>query len=282
MHGTSCVFANVHVKEPIKLPFFKRILNKFIDATGLLKKYRIQDWEIKYGPVYSSRKVIKNQYINKDANTGFYEKDIHSEWGDKIYPYLAEGMTVYGEICGYFDNKLTKKGKLPIIQTQYDYGCKYVEGEVGESIFMPYRVTTTNEDGSKTEWEVPDVREWTIQLIERMKEHDDDNWKYIHPIDLLYHGALEDLYPDLDIANHWHENLLERMKNDKEHFGMEENEPMCTHYEVPREGICLRKEGDEILENFKLKTIAFAFGEAIRYDSGDVDIEATEGYGNES
>lgn len=282
MHGTSCVFANVHVKEPVKLPFFQRIFNKIVDVTGLFKKHRIRDWEIKYGPVYSSRRVITNEYINTNKGPGFYEKDIYSEWGDKIYPYLEEGMTAYGEICGYYDNKLTKKGKLPIIQTQYDYGCKYVEGEVGESIFMPYRITTTNEDGSKTEWEVPDVREWTIQLIERMKERDDDNWKYIHPIDLLYHGALGDLYPDLDVANHWHENLLERMKNDKEHFGMEENEPMCTHYEVPREGVCLRKEGDEILENFKLKTIAFAFGEAIRYDSGDVDIEAAEGYGDES
>ena len=66
--------------------------------------------------------------------------------------------------------------------------------------------------------------------------------------------------------------------NDKEHFGMEENEPMCTHYQSPREGFCLRKCNDPINECFKLKSLAFTFGEAIRYDEGDVDIEAEEGY----
>ena len=68
------------------------------------------------------------------------------------------------------------------------------------------------------------------------------------------------------------------MKNDKEHFGMEENEPMCTHYESPREGICIRRVGDEVPRCDKLKTIAFALGEAIRMDQGDVDAEMVEGY----
>jgi hypothetical protein len=68
------------------------------------------------------------------------------------------------------------------------------------------------------------------------------------------------------------------MKNDKEHFGMEEYEPLCTDIKVPREGICLRIDDDPILENFKLKTTSFALGEAILYDDDDYqDIEVQEG-----
>ena len=68
------------------------------------------------------------------------------------------------------------------------------------------------------------------------------------------------------------------MKNDKEHFGMEENEPLCNHYEVPREGICIRKYKDPELHCYKLKTMSFALGEAIRMDQGDVDSEMVEGF----
>ena len=266
-HGTSLIVGNLHVKEPIRLPFIQRTLNKFIDATGIFRSKRIKDWKEVYGPVYSSRTVIKNRYINKEVSDGYYEKDIWSEWGNIIYPYLDPGMTVYGEICGYVT------GTETMIQKTYDYGC-----EPGENNLMVYRITTTNEDGTKREWEVSEILFWTNHLIETMKSVDDANRRRIHPIDLLYHGTLGDLYPDLDTETHWHENLLERMKNDKEHFGMEENEPMNTHFETPREGICVRKVGETIPSCYKLKTIAFTFGEAIRYDQGDVDIEADEGY----
>ena len=270
-HGTSIIIGNLHVKEPIKLPIFQRVFNKLVDITGLLKTRRIQDWVVKYGPVYSSRTVIKNQYINKDAGNGFYEKDVWTEWGDIVYPYLEEGMTVYGEICGYVT------GTESMIQKTYDYGC-----EPGENNLMLYRITTTEEDGSKKEWEVPEVKAWTESLIERMRSAEDENWKRIHPIDLLYHGTLEELYPELDTESHWHENLLEKLKNDKEHFGMEENEPMNTHYpESPREGICIRKEGDKIPACSKLKCYSFFLGESIRMDNGDVDAEMEEGYGDE-
>ena len=267
-HGTSCIIGKLHVNQPIKLPFFKRMFNKFVDFTHLFKSLRITDSEVVYGPVYASRKVIKNKYINQDVTGGYYNADVWTEYGDIIYPYLDEGMTVYGEICGYLT------GSESMIQSSYDYGCKQ-----GENNVMFYRITTTNEDGTKKEWEVSEVLDWTNKLIERMKEAGDENWKRIHPIDLLYHGTLEDLYPDLDTENHWHEALLERMKNDKEHFGMEENEPLCNN-EVPREGFCLRKCNDERLECFKLKTIAFGLKEALVYDSGAVDIEAAEGYGD--
>ena len=175
-------------------------------------------------------------------------------------------MTVYGEICGFIT------GSDEPIQKTYDYGC-----ERGENNIMFYRITT-EEDGVKKEWEVQEVLEWTKKLIEEMKECDDPYWVRVTPIDLLYHGTLGDLYPQVVNSEHWHENVLEEMKNDKEHFGMEENEPLCTHNKVPREGICLRKFSDPIRECFKLKTSAFMLGEAIRTDAGEVDIEMEEGY----
>ena len=272
MHGTSIVIGKVHVKQPIRLPFFKRMFNFFVDKTGLFKSKRITDYEVVYGPVYSSRKVIKNKYINKDVNGGFYGTDIWTEYGDMIYPYLDEGMTVYGEICGY----ITDSDKP--IQKTYDYGCNK-----GENIIMFYRITTTNEDGSKCEWEVQEVFDWTMKLKQKLYDEGKpiDALK-IHPIDVLYHGTLEDLYPDLDEENHWAVNLLEKMKHDKEHFGMEENEPLCTHNKVPREGICIRKCGDKRPSCYKLKTSAFFLGESIRMDAGEVDIEMADNYGDET
>ena len=267
LHGTSVCLGRLHVNQPIKLPFFKLVYNKIVDFLHLPKKIRITDTEVVYGPVYTSRTVIKNRYINKEVSGGYYGSDIWSEYGDIIYPYLSEGMTVYGEILGYLT------GSQKMIQKAYDYGCKE-----GENKLMLYRITTTNDDGTKREWEVEEVYNWTTELISRMRANEDENYKKIHPIDILYKGTLEGLYPDLDTSIHWHEELLERMKNDKEHFGMEMNEPLCTNNEVPREGICIRKCNDERLECFKLKCYSFHIAEDIRMSENDVDIEMAEGY----
>jgi hypothetical protein len=173
-------------------------------------------------------------------------------------------MSVYGEICGY------QVGSEKMIQPSYDYRCN-----PGENILMPYRITTTNEDGTKTEWEVPAVKEWTEQM---MNEHEELKTRLV-PIDLLYHGRLADLYPDLDTEQHWQMNLLMRMKSDTERFGMEQNEPLCKN-EVPREGLVIRKEGDELSEAFKLKCDAFFAWEKGQMDAGVVDAEMMDGYGD--
>ena len=257
IHGTSFVCGKVHVKTPIKLPFIQRMCNKFIDLTGWFKKYRTIDYKIEYGNVTSSRKVIKNKYINKDVTDGYYSVDVYSEYGYLIYPYLSEGMTVYGEIFGYLTNN-TK-----MIQKQYDYGC-----EVGTNKLMPYRITTSLPDGGKYEWNVEEVKDWTEKLI---KEHPEIADR-IHVIDLLYHGTLADLYPTLSLTEHWNENVLEELRNDKKHFGMEKNEPLCEN-KVPREGLCIRIDDDETNENFKLKCQKFYDREKKLMDEGEVDIE---------
>jgi hypothetical protein len=238
------------------------MFNKFVDFTGILRSKRIKDWEEVYGPVYSSRKVIKNRYINKEVNGGFYEKDVWSEWGDIIYPYIEPGMTIYGEICGYVT------GTESMIQKTYDYGC-----EVGKNKMMVYRITTTNENGTKREWEISEVKEWTERLV---KEHPEIADR-IHVIDVLYHGTLQDLYPELSLTEHWHENVVANLRNDKKRFHMETNDPLCKN-KVPFEGIVLRIDGDEIKEAFKLKCEKFLSKERKDMDEGNVDIEMVNNY----
>lgn len=268
IHGTSVVVGKLHVKKKIKLPLLKNMWNKFVDFTGLFKSKRIIDYTVDYGPIYSSRTVIKNRYINEGVNEGFYKTDVWSEWGNIIYPYLSEGMTIYGEIVGY------ESYSDRMIQKFYDYGC-----ESGNNKLMIYRISTSAQDGRKIEWDIEDVYAWTLDLIDRMKDNNDNNCDRIHPIDVLYHGTLQDLYPEISTDCHWHENVLEAMKKDKNTLGMELNEPMCKN-EVPREGICLRIDGDKVLECFKLKTQSFTLKEAIAVDSGEVDIEMMDNYVN--
>ena len=260
-HGTSAIYANIPVKKPIKLPLYNRFINyiykKLTQLVDWLSKKVVPNYKIEYGDVYSSRSVIKNQFINEKVTSGFYKTDVWGDINEIIKPYIDKGMTIYGEICGY----LTGSDKM--IQKGYDYGCK-----IGENFFMPYRITTTNEDGTKREWEVSEVYDWTVKLISEHPELKDK----IQPITILYNGSLSNLYPDISIQNHWHENVLEAMKNDKKHFYMECNDPVCKN-KVPYEGIVLRKNEDPISEAFKLKTLAFFKREKANIDAGEVDME---------
>lgn len=269
VHGTSFCGGNIPVKNPRKLNICQKFINwlcKKVEKLYLwLKDKETPTYTIDYGNVYSSRTVIKNQNINpKASNGGFYgDNDVWGTVNEWIKPYIEKGMMIYGEIYGYLPESNS------MIQKEYDYGCN-----VGECEFMPYRITTTNEDGTKKEWEIQEVYDWTVNLI---KEHPELEGK-VKPITLLYHGTLQDLYPHLDVNQHWHENVLEEMKKDKKHFGMEKNEPMCKSFKVPREGICVRKVEDEYPECFKLKTEKFYSREKSAIDKGEVDNEMTEGY----
>lgn len=246
VHGTSAIFANVLCKR--KLTTWEKV-KKFFG-------FKIP--EVEYENVYSSRSVIKNQYINPNAQS-YYNLDIWGCVNKVISPYLDDGMTVYGEIVGYIE------GTSQFIQKNHDYGCK-----PGQWKFMPYRITMTDSLGNKTEWDLDKVDEWTHNLV---KEHPELEDKIMF-LTILYYGKIKDLYPDLDIANHWHENLLERMKNDEDKFLMEKREPLCKN-NVPREGIVIRKVGDPIARAWKLKTKAHYAKECKEHDEGNVDMEET-------
>ena len=288
-HGTSHISGNVHVRIPRQLTPVDVLHNRLLKRkarhiekqhvrnpyTGLSKKASelnritnklIPSFKIDYGPVYSSRTVIKNDSVTKQtSNGGYYGVDIWTEYGEMLKKHIDKGMSVYGEICGY----LTGSDKM--IQKGYDYGCKR-----GENFLMPYRITWKHEDGTTSEWNVMEVYGWTLNLL---KEHPELSDR-IKPIQILYHGTLGNLYPDIDETEHWHENVLERMINDVEHFGMEQLEPLCNN-KVPREGICVRIDDDVVPECFKLKTFAFLKKEQADIDAGNVDIEMSMAYGED-
>lgn len=250
VHGTSAIFANIETNIPT--PWYKRMWRKYISH-----KY---EYDKDYNIVYSSRKVIKNEYINKNQREGgYYSDDVWGYWADKLQGLIPKDICIYAEIVGY-----NPKGSS--IQHGYDYGCDVNAAE--KSKMMIYRIT----DNGK-ELEISDVIEFGKKLKESLGD-------IIMDYTLLYHGSMLDLYPEISTKEHWHENVLEAMKKEKR-FGMEMDEPLCNN-KVPREGICLRICNDPVQECFKLKTDKFRIREAKQYDEGVVDMEAEEGYGDEN
>jgi hypothetical protein len=98
--------------------------------------------------IYSSRKVIKNEYFDNRNGDGFYDCDVWLQTANNIYPYLKQGMTVYYEIVGYTEN-----GQA--IQKDYDYSCN-----IGENKTYIYRITYTGNDGNVYEFSAKQVQDW--------------------------------------------------------------------------------------------------------------------------
>ena len=257
-HGTSGIFANVLCLQPRWGGIYSKIFNYLPKFLQFTKKG--------YDVIYSSRTVIKNKTINPKVNSGYYDTDVWGEYYELLKDVIPAGITIYGEIFGYLT------GSTRMIQKGYDYGCN-----PGENKLMIYRVTKTEEDGSKKEYNINEVMTFTLKIKDSLQEiGKDPNKLFLLP--LLYHGTLTDLYPEIDPANHWHENVLEALKNDTEHFGMEKKEPLCRN-KVPREGICLRIDDDPIAECFKLKALSYLQKEGAEIDSRTYeDIETQERY----
>jgi hypothetical protein len=239
------------------------------------KKHKNQDvpeptfWE-------KFKSLFKFKYGGKSG--GFYGVDIWETYYNILKDFIPQGMTIYGEICGYVTNSTSGIQSLGGIV--YDYGCK-----PGNNYLMIYRIKHVMENGQVFEFNVHDVYDYTVRTLipdleERDKKNGTDFARRIKPITILYDGLMKDLYPELSLRNHWHENVLARMKVDK-NFGMEENEPMCKN-KLPREGIVLRINDDPIAEAFKLKCLKFLGKEAEDMDKGITsDLEMQERYGEE-
>lgn len=256
VHGTSVILSNILCNR--KLSLWEKI-KKFFGC-------KVQTTE--YSNIYSSRKVIKNRYLNEGVRD-YYGSDV---WGcvNKVFEkFLSPGMTVYGEIVGYIE------GTSQMIQAKHDYGC-----EPGQWKFMPYRITMTDETGKKVEYNVEEVQTWIHCILDSFgneKAYQPGAKWYTYkdclmPLNILYHGPLKYMYPDLDVENHFHENLLERMKNDKTMLLMEKDEPMCKN-KVPREGIVIRIDDDICPRAWKLKSKRHYNLEAEAHDKDEVDIE---------
>lgn len=248
IHNTSIIMSNILVNR--NLTTWEKI-KKFFGCNVPLTEY---------GNVYSSRGVIKNKYINQGVTPGYYGCDIYGCVNRDFSPYIDKGMTVYGEVVGYLENSTS------MIQKQHDYGCK-----TGHWKFMPYRITSTDENGNHIEWEIKDVDAWTHKLVESHPELADK----VLFLNFVHYGRFGDMYKDIPEDENWNKNILAQMKADRDLILMEEDEPMCKN-KVPREGIVIRIVGDKISRSWKLKSLRHYSKEAEQHDKSEVDMEEIE------
>lgn len=262
IHGTSGISARVLCRHPLT---WKQKIAKWL--TG-------EEFNV-YDGIYASRTVIKNKYYNRAVNPGFYGVDVWKEADKVVYPKLEKGMTAYYEIVGYLPN-----GNY--IQKKYDYGCippsivrkfppeedrpYYISNPDGTHTFYKegthfkvriYRLTYTNVDGSVFEFSPHQVQYWCKKVG-------------LTPVEECYCGLAKDLYPDLDPANHWNENFIDRLSNDKR-FYMEMDSPHCKN-KVPHEGLVIKID-DGVTRAFKLKCFRFLNKEQELLDKGESNIE---------
>lgn len=243
VHGTSGISAYVLCKQELN---WKQKIARWL--TG-------EEFD-KYDYLYSSRSVIKNQYYNKSVQGGFYGVDVWKYADDIVRPCLSKGMTAYYEIIGFLPNG-------GYIQKNYDYGCLPPVGDEAYTYgkhfkVQIYRVTITDVSGKVHEFSAREVQLWA-QMVGLV------------PVEQYYYGYAKDLYPDLDPSEHWNENFLSKLANDK-NFYMECNSPTCDN-KVSHEGIVIKIENMKS-EAFKLKCFKFLDGEGKALDKGEVDIES--------
>lgn len=269
LHGSSSVVSNCLVNKPnfleklISKDFIKseKIVEALNKTNNYLKKKNILKQETEYESIYASRKVIKNGIMNDEQH--FYKEDIWKIANEQLKDKLHKSETVYGEIVGY-----TPSGGF--IQKHYDYGC-----EVGKCKIYIYRITFTNIDGIVFEYS------WE-QLKQRCKELGVDH------VPELYYGKAKDLFPELNVSDHWNVNFVEALKKKY----LEKECEMCNvptdpelkkflkktygFVKVPDEGIVLRVEGLN-LHSYKLKSENFVlFENNLKNDENYIDVEDQE------
>lgn len=244
IHGTSGISAHVLCRREETL------------KEKILRFLRIDKTEkAQYDYLYSSRTVIKNKYYNANVKDGFYGVDVWAEADKLVRPHLEKGQTAYYEIVGFLPNG-------GYIQKNYDYGCvapRDNETYTPEKHFKVriYRVTYTNVDGKVLEYSTHQVQQWCEK-------------NGLIPVEEYYYGKAKDLYPDIDPAEHWNENFLNRLANDGT-FNMEKNSPECKN-KVPHEGVVIKIE-DGMSRAFKLKCFKFLNKEQEALDKGEENIE---------
>lgn len=241
VHGTSTIHARVLCKRELT---WKQKIARWL--TG----HEFDDYDY----LYSSRTVIKNRHYNKNVTDGFYGVDVWAEADKIIKPFLQKGMTIYAEIVGFLPNG-------GYIQKGYDYGCTMPMGgsyKLGEHFkVLVYRITMTNVDGVVHEFSAREVQQYCKNIgLDCVTEY--------------YYGFAKDLYPELDPSEHWSENFISKLANDKR-FYMEMNSPTCIN-KVPHEGVVIKSENMRS-EAFKLKCFAFLDKEGKALDKGESNIE---------
>lgn len=248
IHGTSGISSKVLCKKKLNL----------WDKIGSFLGFNIINAE--YDNIFSSRKVIKNDELNPNANH-FYGDNIWGIANATVKDYLTNGMTIYYEIAGYLPNG-------SIIQKDYDYGFTspdvvkdkegipsvgYKEG-VNYGIFI-YRITYTNSEGKIFEFSARQVQNWCIK-------------NGLRPVPELFYGRADEVFADKRITlDNWRSGFLEKIKFDYN----EKNCYLCKS-KVPEEGVVVRIEQPDF-EAYKAKSAKFYLRETKLLDKGEQDIE---------
>lgn len=232
-HGTSAVFANLLINK--ELTWYEK----------LAKKLGLDIVTTKYDNLYSSRSVIKNQYINKEATLGFYNEDVWKIVDDEIKDKIEPGISLYGEIVGYLPS-----GKH--IQRGYDYGCMYEEHK-----FVIYRITYTKPDGNVIEFSWQQIKNYCNKYsLEHVKElYFGSMFQYLHHISDNIERTVEEVFFKILVEDY-----------------LEKDCEYCVN-KVPAEGICVRRDGLESYSTYKLKSKRFLERETKELDKGEINIE---------
>lgn len=236
----------------------------------LIKKFVPKVNEYKYDNLYSSRSVIKNQYINTNINTnalgGYYNEDIWGVVNKELEGKIEQGISLYGEIVGFLQS-----GKE--IQKGYSYGCKqYLSSrelgllasnhEAGEHKFLVYRITYTKPDGNVIEFTWNQIKSYCAKYgIETVKE--------------LYYGHAQMWIGPKEPDNSW-EGWNDRFFNSLVDNFLEKDCPYNPKG-TPAEGIVVRIDGKDTYSAYKLKSKRFLEKESKQLDEdtkkGEVNIE---------
>lgn len=153
-HGTSARYGLT--KLSLDIPKWQQFVNKFIN------KYPTEQWEYMAG----TRRV--NLYPRDIDKVGFHGSEQYRyDILELLKPHLARGMTIYGEICGYANEKpimgahSTKGLKNKAIKKKYGESVVYKYGcESHESRFHIYRITQAGADGSTIDYSHHQIEGW--------------------------------------------------------------------------------------------------------------------------
>lgn len=247
LHGTSFVVGNVLTRK--KLSWKEKVAKWF----GINVKNQ------EYDLIYASRNVVKNQYINTQANGGYYNEDLWGDIKNYLAPSIQKGMTIYGECVGF-----TRSGRA--IQKDYDYGYiiptgdPYTEG-IHFGVYI-YRITQTNVDGKVIEFS-------THQIAEYCEKYGLKN------VPIIWTGELDYLIDNAFTPESIREEFLKVLMGNSSMGYQDVNCHMCKN-KVPAEGVVVRRENLFKFEAYKLKSFKFLEKESKDLDSGEVDIETAQ------